>query len=606
MDNPGVNFFVLAGSIERIEDAITYGGWNGEVSNNRQLAKIQKGDILLFYSLQPINGLVGFATVKNKIGGNNFCSKIAFERDYCLPLLFWKEQKIDFDNFDPVVGINWLGDNEEITRLSTLMYLRWGTELKSRIESEVLESPLFYKNKCIKCGREIDSRIAKYCVECRIKVRKRQILEWNRKNIDKIRKAGRKWREDHPDKVREYSRRWKEAHPDKLKEIRKRWKEKKGKISLLEKHKKSLPYMQKEMSDWCKGLRKDPAHLSWMGSQKKRREKIAEIESKFNCYWEDKFKEVYENYKQEDTAKRLNLNYRTVFVWAKHLKLKRLCTYCGKKLVGSEGKFHSKCREKFELSQRKQKYFGIKKLFKLINPMINAEIIDFSENNIIDLLNNVLTGLFDREAFILKNRYLDCDFEDRKTLAEIGSILGITRERVRQLESQAIKKLSHPSRLKLVNEKLINIIFKGEQSSKIKEKVGMAEKQQISNTPLSEIEMSVRALNCLRGAGIRTLGELANKTESEMLSIRNLGKKTMGELRRILDSFGLKFKKETFFNLHYKRIPLQFKKYGGNEKEGKEKCFFPECEVTPHRGRYCSKHKTAWQRKRALQLKKVD
>jgi DNA-directed RNA polymerase subunit alpha len=58
---------------------------------------------------------------------------------------------------------------------------------------------------------------------------------------------------------------------------------------------------------------------------------------------------------------------------------------------------------------------------------------------------------------------------------------------------------------------------------------------------VEELELSVRSSNCLRDAGIRTLGDLVRKTEPEMLKYRNFGRKSLQELVDILDDMGLHF-----------------------------------------------------------------
>lgn len=57
--------------------------------------------------------------------------------------------------------------------------------------------------------------------------------------------------------------------------------------------------------------------------------------------------------------------------------------------------------------------------------------------------------------------------------------------------------------------------------------------------PVEELELSVRAANCLKAAGIRTLGELVVRTEGEMLQFHNFGKKSLDEIKSILESMGL-------------------------------------------------------------------
>ncbi len=58
---------------------------------------------------------------------------------------------------------------------------------------------------------------------------------------------------------------------------------------------------------------------------------------------------------------------------------------------------------------------------------------------------------------------------------------------------------------------------------------------------VEELELSVRSSNCLKDAGIRTLGELVQKTEAEMLKYRNFGRKSLQELVDILSDMGLSF-----------------------------------------------------------------
>src|SRR6516162_3980556 len=59
------------------------------------------------------------------------------------------------------------------------------------------------------------------------------------------------------------------------------------------------------------------------------------------------------------------------------------------------------------------------------------------------------------------------------------------------------------------------------------------------NMSVNEIELSVRAANCLNNANITTVGQLAMKTESEMLKYRNFGKKSLNEIKDKLQQLGL-------------------------------------------------------------------
>jgi DNA-directed RNA polymerase subunit alpha len=63
--------------------------------------------------------------------------------------------------------------------------------------------------------------------------------------------------------------------------------------------------------------------------------------------------------------------------------------------------------------------------------------------------------------------------------------------------------------------------------------------KKLLNMSVNEIELSVRAANCLNNANITTVGQLAMKTESEMLKYRNFGKKSLNEIKDKLTALGL-------------------------------------------------------------------
>jgi DNA-directed RNA polymerase subunit alpha len=58
---------------------------------------------------------------------------------------------------------------------------------------------------------------------------------------------------------------------------------------------------------------------------------------------------------------------------------------------------------------------------------------------------------------------------------------------------------------------------------------------------VEELELSVRSYNCLKNANIRTLAELVQKTEQEMLRTKNFGRKSLNEIKEIILSLGLHF-----------------------------------------------------------------
>ena len=64
-------------------------------------------------------------------------------------------------------------------------------------------------------------------------------------------------------------------------------------------------------------------------------------------------------------------------------------------------------------------------------------------------------------------------------------------------------------------------------------------KDKVLDLPIEELDLSVRSYNCLKRAGINAVEELIKKTEEDMMKIRNLGKKSLDEVKSKLDELGL-------------------------------------------------------------------
>jgi DNA-directed RNA polymerase subunit alpha len=64
---------------------------------------------------------------------------------------------------------------------------------------------------------------------------------------------------------------------------------------------------------------------------------------------------------------------------------------------------------------------------------------------------------------------------------------------------------------------------------------------EVLNRSVEELELSVRSYNCLKNANIQSIGDLVQKTEAEMLRTKNFGRKSLNEIKEILQSLGLGF-----------------------------------------------------------------
>ncbi len=71
-----------------------------------------------------------------------------------------------------------------------------------------------------------------------------------------------------------------------------------------------------------------------------------------------------------------------------------------------------------------------------------------------------------------------------------------------------------------------------------------SKKEKVLEMSIEELELSVRSFNCLKRAGIATVEDLISKSESEMMKVRNLGKKSFDEVTAKLHSLGLDFAQE--------------------------------------------------------------
>jgi DNA-directed RNA polymerase subunit alpha len=64
--------------------------------------------------------------------------------------------------------------------------------------------------------------------------------------------------------------------------------------------------------------------------------------------------------------------------------------------------------------------------------------------------------------------------------------------------------------------------------------------------PIEDLELTVRSYNCLKREGVTTVGELVQKSEEDLLEIRNFGQKSIDEVKAKLEELDLTLKKKEF------------------------------------------------------------
>jgi DNA-directed RNA polymerase subunit alpha len=95
---------------------------------------------------------------------------------------------------------------------------------------------------------------------------------------------------------------------------------------------------------------------------------------------------------------------------------------------------------------------------------------------------------------------------------------------------------------KILKDQLsIFINFEEEIERSAIEIAGSAQPNEVLYRPVDELELSVRSANCLQNADIKYIGELVQKTEGEMLKTKNFGRKSLNEIKEILNGLGLEF-----------------------------------------------------------------
>ncbi len=99
---------------------------------------------------------------------------------------------------------------------------------------------------------------------------------------------------------------------------------------------------------------------------------------------------------------------------------------------------------------------------------------------------------------------------------------------------------------KILNRQLNHFVDLSDEASatEILDKKEDTGKEKALEMTIEELDLSVRAFNCLKRAGVNTVGDLANKSPEEMMKVRNLGKKSLEEVIGKLQSLGFDLSKE--------------------------------------------------------------
>lgn len=204
----------------------------------------------------------------------------------------------------------------------------------------------------------------------------------------------------------------------------------------------------------------------------------------------------------------------------------------------------------------------------IIDIILGTKLYDINTiPNLDENLNKAYDTLESREKIFVIKRY-----KELLTYDELGAKYNLTRERCRQIIQKALRKLRHPSRLRIILgtkdfmdeikelERTIRNLEERVECSKRLEKMHddrieelKKQEKDISSSFLTvsieELSLSTRSINCLRrltnGWGREvSVEEIIEHSIEDLYKVRNLGKKSIDEIVAKVHGFGLKFKDE--------------------------------------------------------------
>ena len=202
------------------------------------------------------------------------------------------------------------------------------------------------------------------------------------------------------------------------------------------------------------------------------------------------------------------------------------------------------------------------KLFGFMYPETLIESLDFDERADISYIENHIEENLDLALKTFKERearIFNLVYKYGYTAKAVGLKEGITGERVNQIVRKTLRRLRMPQRKNILqygqeyfdlqeNIEQLKVEYR-KKIEELKYKIANHESIEIEKDDLVEyskienLDLSVRSYNCLKRARINTIGELTQKTEEDMMRVRNLGRKSLKEIKdKLFNLYGIKLK----------------------------------------------------------------
>lgn len=214
-------------------------------------------------------------------------------------------------------------------------------------------------------------------------------------------------------------------------------------------------------------------------------------------------------------------------------------------------------------------FFTTRELLNYPDNLINIFFADDADADIIYIeehFDENFTALLETLS-LRESECIRLYFKEGYTLESVAKQLGVSRERIRQIISKGLRRLKHPAKIKYLRYgkelyELQNSVFKMKEDlqnkiNTIAERTAMpslcsVQVQAVEFMPIDVLDLTVRSYNCLRRAGINTIGTLLLTSEDKLRTVRNLGRKSANEILTKLEPY----RDAIDFSISYKEVPF--------------------------------------------------
>ena len=179
---------------------------------------------------------------------------------------------------------------------------------------------------------------------------------------------------------------------------------------------------------------------------------------------------------------------------------------------------------------------------------VDIGVVDVQGVSVPNILSAVATLPARYRDLIYYRYFLGKTLEECRSLVMSLSGDKLSRERIRQIERKGIRMLKHPSRMKVITGNVdLQKIFSGQKQQIIFiDQVALKRRRSspeltdaIEKIRVVDMDLSIRSHNCLKNAGIETVGQLCMASEYDLMKVKNFGRKSLNEIKRELAGLGV-------------------------------------------------------------------